>query len=93
MAEPIRTVGKYGVELTEYKGELSLVSLYEGSDGKFRKQWVKFHKGKNDYQEKDWPLKISLGDRKTAAVVLQVLLKQVLGEDPAVPPDDADAPF
>ena len=92
MSDPIRTTGKYGVELTEYKGEYGLTATYEDKSGKHWQQWGKRKIGKSDYAEKDSPIKIVLGDRKTAVAVLQLLLKQVLGEDSAIPPTD-DEPF
>ena len=92
MSESIRTIGKHGVEMQEYKGEFSLISVREGQDGKFYQQWARYRMGKEKYADKDWPIKVSLGDRATAAAVLQLLLKQVLGEDPAIPPTD-DEPF
>ncbi len=95
MSDEIRTIGKNGVLLTEYKGEFGLTACYEGKDGKFWAQWGKPKIGKDAYAEKDRPFKVILGDRPTAISVLKMLLRE-LGEEtprePVDPPSD-DVPF
>jgi hypothetical protein len=101
--EAIRTGEKDGIELQEYKGGYSLVSHREGSDGKMRPQYALYQKGRDAYQEKAWPIKCSIGDRKTAIGVLESLLRELRGEkqepeptrqaDNRGPAPDEDVPF
>lgn len=77
--EAIKTTDKDGVELQEYKGMFSLCSSREGTDGKLRPQYALYQKGRDAYQEKAWPIKVSLGDRATAIGVLRMLLSELLG--------------
>ena len=96
MAEPIRTIGKCGIELTEYKGEYGLTACYEGRDGKFYQQRGKVRIGKDAYSEKDRPVKVILGDRATAIAVLETLIADLggaQGEPEVGPLPDDDVPF
>lgn len=95
MSEPIRTIGKYGVELTEYKGEFGLTATYESKDGKHYQQWGKRKVSKTEYAEKDTPIKVILGDRKTAIGVLQMLITELGGSQEPIgyPKQDDDVPF
>lgn len=90
MSEPIRTIGKYGIELTEYKGEFGLTACYEGKDGKFYQSWGKQRIGKDSYSDKDRPVKVILGDRKSAIAALQMVLAELGAPAPA---QDDDIPF
>lgn len=81
MADSIRTVGKNGIEVTEYKGEYSLTATYEGKDGKMWQQWGKVCVGQDSYSDKDHPIKVILGDKITAAAVLLTTLKEITGMD------------
>ena len=82
--EAITTIGKNGVLMEEYKGEISLISTREGTNGVQYKQYATYQMGKDKHADKDWPVKVSLGDRKTAIGVLQMLLKELSGT-PAPP--------
>jgi hypothetical protein len=95
MSEAIRTGGKDGIRLDEYNGGYSLVSLREGTDGKFREQWATYQLGKDKHAEKDWPVKVPLGsDRETAIGVLRTLLAELgAGDEHGNVQDADDAPF
>lgn len=77
MSDVIRTLGKNGIELTEYKGEFALVATYEAANGTHYQQWGKPKIGKDSYSEKDRPIKVVLGDRKGALAVLHMIIKQL----------------
>ena len=83
----ITTLGKHGVELNEYKGELSLIATYEATNGTHYAQWGKTKIGKDKatgearYSEKDRPVKVILGDKNTATGVLVAILKAITNED------------
>lgn len=78
--EAISTGASNGLKLEEYQGTYSLTSQREGTDGKFYAQWAKYHKSKTEYQEKDWPIKVNLGNKETAIGVLKMLLKEMGAE-------------
>ena len=80
--EAIRTIGKQGFFVDEYKGEYSLTAAYEATNGTFYRTWAKEKVGKDKYSDKDRPVKVILGDKKTAAAVLQKVLSEF-----------SDAPF
>lgn len=77
--EVIATGDKSGIKLEEYKGSYTLVAHQE-NNGKYWASWAKYKKGKDDYMDKDWPVKVTLGDKATAVGALKMLLKE-LGED------------
>ncbi len=89
--DAIRTIGKHGVMLQEYKGELSLTAAYEGSDGKFYDQWGKPKVGKDKYGDSDRPFKVILGDKAMAISVLTMILRE-LSVEPSAKPEE-DIPF
>lgn len=70
--DEIKTSGKHGVKLEEYKGEYQVVAYYDGFS-----QWAKFRVGKTIYTEKDRPVKIQLGNKETAIKVLQRLINEI----------------
>ena len=86
----IVTLGKHGVELNEFKGELSLIATYEAANGTHYQQWGKTKIGKDKYSDKDRPVKIILGDKKMAIANLLTILKEISGLDYA---PKEDAPF
>ena len=77
--DTIRTMGKNGVELVEYKGEYSLIASYEGTGGKFWQKWGKERVGKDSYSDKDRPIKCVLGDKTTAAATCLLILQELTG--------------
>lgn len=84
----IKTVGKHGFEVTEYKSEIGLVATYEGSDGKDWQKWGRERVGKDKYSDKDRPIKVILGDAATATMALLAALLEITGHD-YVPGDQA----
>lgn len=79
MADAIRTIGKNGVELTEYNGEYGLTATIEGKDGKNWQQWGKVRVGKDAYSDKDRPIKVILGPKETAVATCVMILKELTG--------------
>lgn len=78
MGAIITTGEKSGVKIEEYQGVYSLASQNK-SDDKFYPVWAKYKKGKDAYQDKDWPVKVILGDKETAKGVLRMLFKEIDG--------------
>jgi hypothetical protein len=76
-----RTSKYDGIGLEEYKGTYSLQAMREGADGEYRPVWAKYRKGKDLYQEKAWPVKVNLGDKKTAVGILEALLAEITKGD------------
>jgi hypothetical protein len=72
MADIIPTSDKDGVKLEEYNNVYSLVSYRNEYE-----QWAKYRVGKDKYADKDWPVKVSLGDRETAVRALKEIIAQV----------------
>ena len=77
----MRTKESNGVVLQEYKEIYSLASAWEGKDGKVMLRWAKNQKGRDEYDEKATPTKVTLGDRKTAIVTCLLILKEITGKD------------
>jgi hypothetical protein len=91
MSEAISTGNNNGIKLEGYKGTYSLSSMREGQDGIFRAQWAKYQIGKDKIAEKNWTVKVSLGDRETAIGVLKMLLAELEGN--SAPGPEEDIPF
>ena len=72
----IKTSEFDGVKLTEYKGKFSIEALKPNED-KFFPVWAKYQKGRDEFQEKSWPVKVVLGDKETAIKVLKMLLDEI----------------
>lgn len=66
-----------GFEFEEYDGKWSLMPTRKGY-----KQWAKYRKGKDEYQEKDWPVKVTLGNREQAIRVCKKILQQLESDVP-----------
>ncbi len=81
MGEFVRTSEKGGFEVQEYNGKWSLASAWEGKDGTIRVNWGKRQTGKDQYADKATPIKVDLGDEKTATGALLSALKQITGKD------------
>ncbi len=69
-----------GIKLDEYNGKYSLLFCRVKKDGSYESQWAKYSKRKGDYQDKDWPIKVPLGDKKTAIGALEMILSYLRGE-------------
>lgn len=74
MSEEIKTGEKSGIKMEEYNGVFSLVAMNNGYQ-----TWAKFKKNKTDYMEKDWPVKVILGDKQSALAALTLLIGQISG--------------
>ena len=84
--EEIKTGEKTGIKVEEYKGNYSLQAMRNGYT-----EWAKYKKNKNEYQDKDFPVKVQLGDRSTAEIALLSALFDVTGKTYAE--KDQDDPF
>lgn len=73
--EQIRTSDKDFIELSAWQGTYSLIACREGKDGNVYQEWGKKKLGKTNYSDKDSPIKVVLGDQKTAVAVLKQILK------------------
>lgn len=82
-----------GVRLTEYNGKYSIEALKAAKDGKFYPVWARYQKGKDELQEKSWPVKVVLGDYESAVLVLTALLKQLEKEVTSQQAPLDDVPF
>jgi hypothetical protein len=65
-----------GFKIEEYNGKFSLVAIRE-SNGKQYATWAKYKLGKDKYAEKDWPVKIELGDKEAAIKAAQFILEKM----------------
>ena len=81
------TTDKDGVSLEEYKDTYSLISTRAGSDGKQYKQYATYQIGRDKHAEKDWPVKVTLGDRAQVVAVARWLLAE-MGADVDSPSND-----
>lgn len=73
---PIET-GEYdGVELEEYKGNIYLVAKFL-KNGKFYNRWAKYQIGKDQFSEKPMPVKVCLGEPKTATEALIAFVNEI----------------
>jgi hypothetical protein len=79
----ILTTDKDGVRLAEYKGVYSLTSIRIGGDGKMYEQWATYQTGKNKHAEKDWPVKVTLGEKDVALGALKAAIAEIGGESEA----------
>ena len=75
----VKTTDYDGVRLSEYNGKFSIEALKASKDDKFYPIWAKYRNGKDSYQEKDWPVKVVLGDEEKAKTTLLKMLAE-LGE-------------
>ena len=72
-----RTTDYDGVRLSEYNGKYSIEALKASKDGKFYSIWAKYRNGKDSYQEKNWPVKVILGDREKAKTTLLKMIAEI----------------
>jgi len=86
-----------GLTLSEYKGTYSLDAL-RTKDDKFYTVWAKYQKGRDEFQDKAWPVKVILGNKEQSKTTLLKLIAE-LGENnqPDILPDNStpldDVPF
>jgi len=99
-----KTGVKAGVKLDQYKETYSIVSGYEGQDGKIGLDWVRAYRWdkatKQKVQnDKDTPAKVYLGERETAVKVLEAMLNELTGQGngsnstPVQEETESDIPF
>jgi hypothetical protein len=69
-----------GVKLNENKGVYELVATSCKGDKEYDK-WATYQIGKDKHAEKDWPVKVVLGDMLMAKATLAFLYKEIAGED------------
>jgi hypothetical protein len=74
------TIGKTVLQLEEYNGIYSLVEGWINRDGVFKPNWCKRQYG-NDAPEKNYPVKIKLGNKEGLKSVLNWLQVQ-FGDEP-----------
>ena len=84
----IQTTEYDGIKIEEYNGVFSLTAQ-RVKDDNFYPVWAKYKKNKTEYQGKDWPVKVILGDKEKAKTVLLNMLAE-LGEQKQ---DNSDIPF
>jgi len=89
---PIETSDHDGVTLEEYQGKYYLVSYYL-KNGTFYMRWAKYQVGKDMFSEKPIPVKVMLGDKKTALEVLKYFIDQLDPQQPVAPVVEDDVPF
>jgi len=65
-----------GAKLQKYKGIFELVAIKAGRDKNYP-VWAKYKKNKDEYQQKDFPVKVVLGDKQTAITNLKALISAI----------------
>jgi len=83
----IKTTDYDGVTLSNYQGKYSIESL-RSKDDKFFPVWAKYQKGRDEFQEKSWPVKVVLGDKESAILTLRTMLAELEDDVPL-----GDTPF
>jgi predicted AAA+ superfamily ATPase len=78
-----------GITLSEYKGTYSIEAL-KTKDDKFYPVWARYQKGRDEFQDKAWPVKVILGTKEQAKTTLLKLIAE-LGNEQA--PLDDSVPF
>ena len=89
----IKTTDFDGIKLTAYQGKYSIEAL-RAKDDKLYPVWAKYQKGRDEFQEKSWPVKIILGEYESAVKALREMLIELDGKSPSAQqaPID-DTPF
>ena len=77
----IKTTDFDGIKLSEYQGKYSIEAL-RAKDEKFFPVWAKYQKGRDEFQEKNWPVKVVLGDKESAIVTLKTMLDELEAQSP-----------
>jgi hypothetical protein len=77
----IKTTDFDGIKLSEYQGKYSIEAL-RAKDEKFFPVWAKYQKGRDEFQEKSWPVKVVLGDKESAIVTLKTMLDELEAQSP-----------
>jgi hypothetical protein len=98
MGNFIKTGVKAGVQLEEYKGNISLVSGFQDEAGKITLEWVRAEHWDKEAKkkvpnEKNTPLKIYLGSKERAVEVLSALVWELQGGKKPESAEPGDVPF
>jgi hypothetical protein len=80
MSEAIST-GKHSAIKLEVYQEVYSLSAQNESKGKYYPVWATYKKNKDEYQTKDWPVKVTLGLKPEATAALLMILKEITGID------------
>jgi len=83
----IKTTDFDGIKLSEYQGKYSIEAL-RTKDENFYPVWAKYQKGRDEFQEKSWPVKIVLGDKENAIGALKQILSELEIGSQQAPLDD-----
>lgn len=84
MDEIIKTGEKTGVKVEEYKGIISLSAQNIVGDKTYA-VWALYQKGKGEFQEKAWPVKVTLGTKENALETLRQIAVAAGVLDESVP--------
>jgi len=82
-----RTTDYDGIRLSEYNGTYSIEAL-RVKDDNFYQVWAKYKKNKEEYQVKDWPIKVVLGDKEKAKIMLLNMLAELGEQQTDIPIDN-----
>ena len=89
----IKTTDKDAIEISEYNGVYSLISKRIGQDGKAYQQWATYQTGKDKHADKDWPVKVTIGNREEALKALQDAYQFIKGGESENAGGFDDSPF
>jgi hypothetical protein len=84
MDKIIKTGEKTGVKVEEYKGVISLSAQNIAGEKNYT-VWAMYQKGKGEFQEKSWPVKVTLGDKDNVINILREIAAAVGFESQDVP--------
>ena len=84
MDEIIKTGERTGLKVEEYKGIISLSAQNIVGDRNYA-VWALYQKGKGEFQEKAWPVKVVLGDKDNVVNILREIAAAVGIESHDVP--------
>lgn len=84
MDKIIKTGEKTGIKVEEYKGVISLSAQNVVGDKNYA-VWAMYQKGKGEFQEKSWPVKVTLGNKENVVNVLREIAAAVGIESQDVP--------
>ena len=82
-----RTTEYDGIRLREYKGTYSIEAL-RSKDDNFYPVWAKYQKGRDEFQDKAWPVKVILGNKEQAKTTLLNMLAELGEQQTDIPIDD-----
>jgi len=81
------------VELQEYQGNYSLIACAIGKKDPptYYPRWALYRKKRDEYQEKDWPVKVSIGNKEQAVLLCLAVLSELTGKE--YEPKSGDIPY